>query len=135
MCGIFLSFGKVTIFLVVAIAIFGYVTLSWVVAKWRASGVQAADAQAIRVLSSELTTAINWHKLGLNLNIPKHELDKIERDYRGNDRQRLEMLDLWLRRTPNATWRDVVSALQQMEENTLAESIRQKYKEGSKFDC
>ena len=133
MCGIFLSFGKVTIFLVVATCIFGYIMLSWVVAKWLASGVQAAGG--IRVLSSELTTVINWHKLGLNLNIPKHELDKIERDYRGNDRQRLEMLDLWLRRTPNATWRDVVSALQQMEENTLAESIRQKYKEGSKFDC
>ena len=130
MCDIFPWFGEVNTFLVVAI---GFVTLSWVVAKWRASRVQAANVPDVQVLSSELTTVVDWHKLGLNLGIPKHELDKIERDYRLNDRQRLEMLHLWLRHTPYATWEDVVSALQQMGENMVAERIRQKYKGGSKF--
>ena len=74
-------FGEVNTFLVVAIAIFCFVTLSWVVAKWRAARVQAANVQDVQVLSSELTTVVDWHKLGLNLGIPKHELDKIERDY------------------------------------------------------
>ena len=39
----------------------------------------------------------------------------------------LQMLDLWLQRAPNAAWGDVVSALQQMGENKVAEGIRQKY--------
>ena len=90
------------------------------------SRVKATDACDVSVLSSELETVVDWHKLGLNLGLPKHELDKIECDYQGNDRQRLEMLDKWLRRVPNAAWEDVVSALEQMGENRLAETIHQK---------
>ena len=91
------------------------------------SGVQATDVPDVSVLYSELSTVVNWHQLGLNLGLPKHELDKIERDYQENDRQRLEMSYKWLRRTPNATWEDVVSAVQQMGENRVAENICQKY--------
>ena len=157
-------FGEVNIFLVLAIAIVGFVTLSWMVAKWQASkvqatgdsGVQATDERATNVrtadesdeqatnesegvldagnLSSELIAVVDWHKLGINLGLPKHELDKIQQDcaHLGNDRQRLEMLDKWLRHTPNAVWGDVVRALQQMGENRVAESIRQKDKGGGK---
>ena len=86
----------------------------------------------LKTLSSELATVINWFLLGINLGLPKHELSKIQQSYasQGNDQQRLEMLYLWLQRTPNATWEDVVRALQQMGENTLAENIREKYIRG-----
>ena len=84
----------------------------------------------LKNLSSELATVINWFLLGLNLGLQKHELTKIERDYQGNDRRRVEMSHLWLQRTPNATWEDVVRALQQMGENTVAENIREKYIRG-----
>ena len=47
-------------------------------------------------LSSELAAVIDWFSLGLNLSLQKHELTKIERDYQGNDRRRVEMLYLWL---------------------------------------
>ena len=166
-----LLFGEVNIFLVLAIAIVGFVTLSWVVAKWRASKVQATarvlatdgsreratnvgttdefDVQTTkesskqatnksegvldaRNLSSELATVANWHQLGLKLGLPEPELDKIQQDYQGTDQRRLEMLDKWLQRTPNATWRDVANALEQMGENRVAESIRQKDKGGRK---
>ena len=99
-----------------------------------AGGVQATDesgmqATDIKNLSSELTTITNWYQLGINLNLQIHELNKIQQDHahQGNDRQRLEMLALWLRCTPNAVWEDVVSALQQMGENRVAENIRQKH--------
>ena len=167
----FLCFGKVKVFLVLAIAIVAFVTLSWVVAKWRASKVQAtagvratdgsreratnvgttdeSDVQTTKEsskqatnksegvldagnLSSELKTVIDWHQRGLKLGLPKHELDKIQQDYQGTDQRRLEMLDKWLQRTPNATWRDVANALEQMGENRVAESIRQKDKGGGK---
>ena len=92
-------------------------------------GMQATDILNVKNLSSELTTITNWYQLGIYLNLQTHELDKIQQDHahHGNDRQMLEMLALWLRRTPNATWEDVVSALKQMEENRVAENIRQKY--------
>ena len=98
-------------------------------AKPRASEVQATDVPSVKSLLSELTPVINWYKLGINLGLPKHDLSNIQQDYasQGNDQQKLEMLDLWLRRTPSATWGNVESALQQMGENTLAESICQKY--------
>ena len=47
-------------------------------------------------LSSELIAVVDWYKLGLNLCLLKHELDKIQQDYQGNDRQRLEMLDKYV---------------------------------------
>ena len=86
----------------------------------------------LKNLCSELATVINWFLLGINLGLPKYELSKIQQNYasQGIDQQRLEMLDLWLQRTPNATWEDVVRALQQMGENRVAENIHEKYIRG-----
>ena len=93
------------------------------------SGIQATDILNVKNLSSELTTITNWYQLGLNLNLQTHELDKIQQDHahQGIDRQMLVMLGLWLRRTTNPTWEDVVSALQKMGENRVAENVRQKH--------
>ena len=93
------------------------------------SGMQATDILNVKNLSSELTTITNWYQLGLYLNLQTHDLNKIQQDHvhHGNDRQMVEMLSLWLRRTPNATWGDMVSVLQQMGENRVAENIRQKH--------
>ena len=93
------------------------------------SGMQARHVLNVKNLSSELTTITNWYQLGVYLNLQTHELDKIQQDHahHGNDRQMLGMLALWLRRTPNATWGDIVSALQQMGENRVAKNIRQKH--------
>ena len=87
----------------------------------------ATEVLNVRYLSIELATITNWFKLGINLSIPKHELDKIERDFQGNDRQMLEMLDRWLQRTPNAALEDLVRALEQMGEKRVAKNICQKY--------
>ena len=93
------------------------------------SGMQARHVLNVKNLSSELTTITNWYQLGVYLNLQTHELDKIQQDHahHGNDRQMLGMLALWLRRTPNATWGDMVSALQQMGENRVAKNICQKH--------
>ena len=140
MYDIILRFGEVK-FLVFAIVIVGFVTLWWVLAKlWRALAKlwwafrmpQAADILNVKNLYSELTTVTDWYRLGLYLDLKTHELDKIEQNYtnQGCDRRMLVMLALWLRSTPTATWKDVVSALQQMGENRVAENIRQKYIKG-----
>ena len=135
MYDIILRFGEVK-FLVFAIVIVDFVTLWWVLAElwwaFRCRMPQAADILNVKNLYSELTTVTDWYRLGLYLDLKTHELGKIEQNYtnQGCDRRMLVMLALWLRSTPTATWKDVVSALQQMGENRVAENIRQKYIRG-----
>ena len=122
-------------FWLLAIAIVVLTAIWWVV--WSLSRtvqlrrfrerVQATDTPKVGDLSSELKEVTDWYQLGMYLGLKAHELTQIERDHQGNERRKQEMLDLWLRRKPDAGWRDVVSALQEMEENKLAESIRQNY--------
>ena len=81
----------------------------------------------IRNLSNALKEVCNWYQLGIQLGVPTSELRKVEDEYQRSDRRKSETLDTWLQQTPSASWSDVVSALQQMGENTVAESVRQKY--------
>jgi len=78
-------------------------------------------------LFSALRDVSDWYQLGIILGILPAKLRKIEENYRGNDRRKTETLDTWLQQTPSASWSDVVSALQQMGENTVAESVQQQY--------
>ena len=68
-------------------------------------------------------TCIRWDST-----LVYYELAKIHRSYptEGCDGWKRETISVWLRCTPTA-WKDVVGALQQMGENTLAEKIEQKY--------
>ena len=124
--------GGVNIFLILAIGIVGIVSVRWMMAQLRGSRdrMQATDALKVGDLSFELKTVTDWHQLGTCLGLQTDELKQIELDYQGNERRKKEMLDLWLRRKPNAGWRDVVSALKKMEENAVAERIRQNYVRG-----
>ena len=139
MYDIALWLGGVNVFLVLAIGIIGIISvrwmirsLSWMMAQQRGSRdrVQATNVPKVGDLSSELKTVTDWHTLGIHLGLQTYELMQIERDHHGNERQKQEMLDLWLRRKPDAGWRDVVSALEEMEENRVAESIRRNYVRG-----
>ena len=89
--------------------------------------MEAADELNAERLSSELATVTDWKKLGINLGISKDDLDKIQHDNQWDYQRKLEMSKLWLQRTPNATWEDVVIALQKMRKNKVAEGIRCKY--------
>ena len=121
-------------FLFSLLCFFDFITLSSVMAQSRASGAQATDALNLQTLYSDLSTVAKWYELGINLGLPKHELDKIQLDHahHGNDRQRVEMLDLWLRGTTKAAYGDVEIALRKMGENRVAESIHQNYIRESK---
>ena len=128
--------GGIEIFLVLAVVIIGFTAMrwltripSWVMAQMRRSRHRQQGTAVPKVgnLSSELKTVTDWHQLGINLGIETHELLRIECDHQGNERRKLEMLNLWLRRNQKASWGDVVSALKEMEENRVAENIRQNY--------
>lgn len=87
------------------------------------------DESDIATLCNELTGIFDWFTLGLNLGVQYHQLQEIRRSYsvEGYGALRRETLVLWLRRTPNVSWRDVVRALRKMEEGSVAGRIEQKY--------
>ena len=89
----------------------------------------------LQSICNELTSIYDWNTMGLNLGVQDYELAKIQRSHptEGCDGWKRETISLWLRRTPNSSWKDVVGALQQMGENTLAERIEQKYITASKL--
>ena len=76
-----------------------------------------------------LTNLLDWHKLGLLLGIKKIKLDVIRLDFDkyGSERQRDEMIDLWLHSDRDASWEKLCTALENMDQNTIAEHIRTRY--------
>ena len=131
------------LFLAIA-AIVSITGFRWMVAKWRAFRmrrtaldgaplyVDSLDVDVLnpRKLLSELKDVTNWCLLGIYLGVPISELNRIEQDYRGCERQKLQMLDRWLERTPTASWGEVVYALQQIGEIRVADCICQKHIRG-----
>ena len=82
----------------------------------------------LQALVNELASVENWHKLGVNLGLQGHQLRKLEQDYpRDSDRQKSEMLDLWLKSAVDLDWETVIQALCPMQEHVVADRIRRKY--------
>ena len=131
--------GEANTFLLLSIVIVGVITLTllcgFVLGRLRAfrAGVPPGSPRDVLnagYLSSELKTVTDWHQLGINLGLETYELERIEKDYQGNERRKLQMLERWLQRSPTTPWEDLASSLQKMGQNRVAEGIRQKYIEG-----
>ena len=74
-----------------------------------------------------LDTLVNWQKFGTFLpGIKSEDIQVIERDNRGTDRQKAALFSKWLSVCPEASWQDVVSALQKSREIALQSLIYQK---------
>ena len=122
------------------LAIVGFLTfVYWIVQlsgrSIRTFRVWVTNELNTKNLSRELREVTELYQLGINLGIPSYELKSIELQYPSTDRQRIEIVDLWLQRTPNPSWRDVAIALEEMGANALAEKIHHKHtKRASKFD-
>lgn len=71
---------------------------------------------------------MDWHLLGVKLEVKAHELETIDRNYRGdNARCKHEMLNRWLQSAKLPTWKAVSDALCQMGEHTAASKIQTQY--------
>ena len=80
------------------------------------------------VLVRELDGIAKWDALGFHLGLSTSDIREIERDHRGDTvRQRMEMLDKWLKKELNPTWIKVIDALNKMSENSLASLLRNAY--------
>ena len=76
-----------------------------------------------------LVDFMSWEELGEELSLPKSRLKEIRHDhcYRGLNRQKSAMLDLWFRYDTEASWEKLSAALQELDERVLAKKIRTEY--------
>ena len=81
----------------------------------------------MRYLNKACKRVTKWHSLGIQLDIPVEQLDSIEKTYhmQGSDRLKTEMFNKWLKRSPNASWTDLITALRDIDEVTVANDIEQ----------
>jgi len=114
--------------------IVGSVTFSvwWMLTKSRVLRLASATNELnVKNLSYELRTVVSkWYQLGTRLGIPTWQLSIIGEKQDAEQRM-METLILWLRYAPTDSWKDVVIALKEMKENTVAERIRSKYIRGA----
>ena len=82
----------------------------------------------LKDLLKELVSVIDWQLLMINMGVKKFENDKIERNHHGDiDRQKQEAFDKWLKMKPDACWKDVIDALYEVKDITLASNLEKKY--------
>ena len=74
----------------------------------------------------ETADVTDWYMLGLYMGVPSKDLSHIERQFSSqrSARCRAELFDVWMKRTPNASWELIAAALEKLGETVLAEKIR-----------
>ena len=81
----------------------------------------------VSLLLNKLGRVDNWHMLGAHLGVESSELNKIRQQFlltEGVERCKAEMFDTWLRGNPSATWNEVATSLERINEDTLASELR-----------
>ena len=70
----------------------------------------------------------DWNRLGLALNLDSYDLDIIEKDHRGDTRQQtLKMFELWLKAQPDASYQQLIKALHEVGDETVASFLSKYY--------
>ena len=81
----------------------------------------------VKDLEEELRSLVYWERFALYLQgIVQSDINIIKHDHRYIAEQKIALFDKWLRKNPTASWKDVIHALEKVEENSLAEEIKKK---------
>ncbi len=88
------------------------------------AGVTLTEANLLR----ELRRVTEWFPLGLLLNVPREALLAIEERHsaEGLPRMKSEMISQYLN-SGQASWKQIVAALRDIERNALADFLEEKY--------
>ena len=80
----------------------------------------------VATLDEQLRELVYWETFGIQLRGIRYEdIETIERNKVGNNPgQKLALYNKWLKVCPNASWSDVVIALEKAKEHTLAEQVK-----------
>ena len=76
----------------------------------------------------ETAQVSDWYMLGLYMGVPREDLSHIEKQFSGHGsaRCRAELFNVWMKRTPNASWELIAAALEKLGETVLAEKVRKR---------
>ena len=70
----------------------------------------------------------DWKRLGLELKLKFYDLDIIEKDHQGNTKEQvLQMFQLWLKKQPDASYEQLIKALHEVGDETVASFLSKKY--------
>lgn len=82
----------------------------------------------VKNLSNVLVEVLEWHQLGVNLDLKHYKLNEIAKNKMGDAAAcRLAFIDLWLRTDVNASWEKLVEALEKMGEHRTIERIKAEF--------
>ena len=76
----------------------------------------------MNLLVEAVSDVTDWHTLGLKLGLAMSQLSGIHVTYHvyGVGRLKSEMFNVWLKSSPNASWADLITALETMNEHRVA---------------
>ena len=83
----------------------------------------------VKELDQYLRDLVHWERFALHLpGIDQTDTDTIKENSRDDvvDRK-LDLYKKWLKVYPNASWDDVIQALEKVEENAIASNLRAKF--------
>ena len=71
----------------------------------------------------------DWYSLGVALRVHPNKLQEIQKSspQEGIQRWRIELLQYWLNSTPDASWKDIIVALEKIGHHTLSARLQHKY--------
>ena len=88
-------------------------------------GPMIDDRPDISLLTQWLEPLVDWKPFGLGLKgITYSDISKIEAEKATIDERKLALYSKWLKIAPEATWSDVINALNKRKENKLVQDIR-----------
>ena len=79
----------------------------------------------MRDLTRALRSVTDWETLGIWLGVDKSKIDEIARR-RGSDPHhcKMDLLAHWLDNTPDASWENIVTVLEEMDMQRVADEVR-----------
>ena len=80
-------------------------------------------------LTEELHGMNEWYPLGVALRVHPNMLQEIQKSspLEGIQRWRIDVLQYWLNSTPDASWNDIIVALEKIGHKALSANLREKY--------
>ena len=83
----------------------------------------------VHLLVKELKEVKSWYMFGVALDIPVSQLDAIQSSNPHSEVERwlVKMLDYWLKSNTDASWKEIVQALEDTEQHVLAARVKLKY--------
>ena len=76
-------------------------------------------------LDLELVELVDWQRFATHLpNLTRADIEEIEKNRNDIKDQKLELFGTWLRKSSDATWNDVISALERAQEKRLSDTLR-----------